>query len=505
MNDKFKSQLLASYPESLIEHIKSGEEVNGFWTTDKSVFELESSTGFVYFKDTVRHIRRLYVPSRQQQKELLLMAHDVQTHHGIDRTLDKLDQFYWKGMAKSVRDYVLYCPECLRNKTHRHKQYGLLKPVQTPDLPFKTVTLDFITNLPKCASILAPGDVFDKLLTVTDKFSKAVILIPGKSTWGAEEWAIAYHRDVYKRWGWPLAFISDRDPIFMASLWTALFRLVRAKALATSAYHAPADGQSERTNQAVVIALRYFVDAVQDGWVDALPEIERSINDSKNSTTGHSPNQLIYGLELRSSIYAIRPLPNDTQLAKLVDLRRCYREDARDSIQLMTKLMENNANRLRKPLKLEVGDDVYLSLRTGYTLPSVKKAKLGPQRCGPFKVLEVLGHGNAAKLKFPPNYRIHNVISVVHLEKAPPGQEPFDRQPPEETKEHILVEDDGGEQWTIEQILDHRQRRIGRSRMLHDEYLIRWKGWDAAYDQWVRKEDIHPKEVEDFEQRRRTK
>ena len=65
ISDKFKNQLLAFYPESLIEHIKSGEEVDGFQTTDKSVFELELSTGFIYFKDTVRYIRRLYVPDKE--------------------------------------------------------------------------------------------------------------------------------------------------------------------------------------------------------------------------------------------------------------------------------------------------------------------------------------------------------------------------------------------------------------------------------------------------------
>jgi hypothetical protein len=33
------------------------------------------------------------------------------------------------------------------------------------------------------------GDVYDTILTITDKLSRAVIFVPGKETWNAPEWA----------------------------------------------------------------------------------------------------------------------------------------------------------------------------------------------------------------------------------------------------------------------------------------------------------------------------
>ncbi|KAK6340565.1 hypothetical protein TWF696_008892 [Orbilia brochopaga] len=39
----------------------------------------------------------------------------------------------------------------------------------------------------------------------------------------------------------------------------------------------PRDGQTDRLNQEVEHALRYFVDAFQGAWVIALPEVERTI------------------------------------------------------------------------------------------------------------------------------------------------------------------------------------------------------------------------------------
>ena len=52
-------------------------------------------------------------------------------------------------------------------------------PINRPGIPFYTITIDFIVTLP------ITTDNLDTLLTVTDKFSKRVYLIPGKSTYNA--------------------------------------------------------------------------------------------------------------------------------------------------------------------------------------------------------------------------------------------------------------------------------------------------------------------------------
>ena len=55
----------------------------------------------------------------------------------------------------------------------------MLQPILSPVVLYHTVTLNFILGLP----YLANGN--DCVLTVTDKYTKQIGLIPGKTTWSA--------------------------------------------------------------------------------------------------------------------------------------------------------------------------------------------------------------------------------------------------------------------------------------------------------------------------------
>ena len=54
--------------------------------------------------------------------------------------------------------------------------YGFLQLIDSPPAPFHTITIDFILGLPKSRN----GN--DCAMSVTDKYSKAITLIPGKKT-----------------------------------------------------------------------------------------------------------------------------------------------------------------------------------------------------------------------------------------------------------------------------------------------------------------------------------
>ena len=79
------------------------------------------------------------------------------------------------------------------------------------------------------------GEGFDTLLTVTCKFSKPTLLIPGTSTWSAAEWVDVFLAAVMGHdWGIPLAIISDRDSKFMSEFWTQLFLNLKIKMLTST-------------------------------------------------------------------------------------------------------------------------------------------------------------------------------------------------------------------------------------------------------------------------------
>ena len=76
-------------------------------------------------------------------------------------------------------------------------------------------------------------------------------------------------------WGLPGELITDRDPKFLSKFWMALFEKLGVKLLYSTAYHPQTDGSSERTNQTIEIALRFFVHALEDPslWPEVLPQI----------------------------------------------------------------------------------------------------------------------------------------------------------------------------------------------------------------------------------------
>ena len=139
----------------------------------------------------------------------------------------------------------------------------------------------------------------DALLTVTDKFSKYIKLIPGKTTFTAKDWATKYFTYIFKNWGSPQTVISDHDPKFTGDFWQEVFRTAKVHLALTTAYHPQADGQSERTNQTVETALRCLL-VSQPGswnWEELLPEVEYALNTSTNTTTNETPFKLLYGIE----------------------------------------------------------------------------------------------------------------------------------------------------------------------------------------------------------------
>ena len=86
---------------------------------------------------------------------------------------------------------------------------------------------------------------YDSILTVNDKLSKAIILVPGREDWSAQEWAEAYYHHVWRRWALPQAIIYDRGGQFLSDFWRTLFEAAKTRLLLTMSYHPQGDGQSD--------------------------------------------------------------------------------------------------------------------------------------------------------------------------------------------------------------------------------------------------------------------
>ena len=134
-------------------------------------------------------------------------------------------------------------------------------------------------------------------MTVVDRATKMVHLIPCKKTTTAGEAARLYWQHVVKLHGVPRAIHTDRGAQFIGRWWREIWTLLGTKLKYGTAYHPQSQGQVERMNAVVSQTLRCLLTDVTDlsRWKDSLPTVEMVVNSLPNRSTGYSPFFLMYG------------------------------------------------------------------------------------------------------------------------------------------------------------------------------------------------------------------
>ena len=128
---------------------------------------------------------------------------------------------YRINLFHAVKRYIAGYIPCQQMKPNTHPTRPAINPIPPVNsLPFKTLTMDFITDLP-----LSNG--FDSILVVTDHdCSKGTVLIECHKTIDAIGTVELLHRHVYKRYGLPSKIISDRGSQFASQVTRDLGRIL---------------------------------------------------------------------------------------------------------------------------------------------------------------------------------------------------------------------------------------------------------------------------------------
>ncbi|GJY08838.1 putative reverse transcriptase domain-containing protein [Tanacetum coccineum] len=232
---------------------------------------------------------------------------------------------------------------------------------------------------------------------------------------------ILYLKEVVTRHGIPVSIICDRErdshPIFWRSL-QMLWALGTNLDMST-AYHPQTDGQSERTIQTLEDMLRACAIDFGKGWVNHLPLVEFSYNNSYHASIKAAPFEALYGRKCRSPVcwtevgeaQILGPELIQETTEKIIQIKQRM-QAARDR-------QKSYADLKRKPMEFQVGDKVMLKVSPWKGVVHFgKRGKLNPRYVGPFKVLEKVGEV-AYKLELPEELsRVHNTFHVSNLKKC---------------------------------------------------------------------------------------
>jgi hypothetical protein len=435
---------------------------------------------------------RIFVPEALRQK-IMYTVHDVNTvHSGTKKTIDLLARsYYWPSMGKDVKKWIRCCDECQRKL--KNKQSGPLTSLEIPQARFLSFAMDF-ADAPN-----ANADGYDQVLIVIERLRKHVTLIPAKSADTAENTARRFAEYVVRFQGVPQEIVADRDPLWTSKFWAAFTKNFNIEMQLTTARHQNANGLAEAAVKSFKNMMTVMLNRPETkDWVEALPYLQLAYNNTPQTSTGFSPNELTFGCNMNIELTS-----TPTNVESVDTLTRRIAALVKETQQNLRAAQERQAHEYNKhrdtEASLEVGEEALLST-AGLNLQT--SVKYTHRFLGPFKVLKKLPNNNY-RLALPSCVRIHPVfhISKLHKYVAPDKesfQAAFQRPPPVEV---VGEEVDQPTRYAIDRIVNSRFRKVGKS--LVKEYLCKWSGYDNSSNTWQSKgillEDA-PQLVEKYEQ-----
>ncbi|GJR42577.1 putative reverse transcriptase domain-containing protein [Tanacetum coccineum] len=298
-------------------------------------------------------------------------------------------------------------------KAEHQRPSGLLVQPKIPEWKWDNITMDFVTKLPKTSQ------GYDTIWVIVDRLTKSAIFTPIRETDPMDKLARIYLKEVVTRHGIPVSIICDRDPRFASNFWRSLQNALGTNLDMSTAYHPQTDGQSERTIQTLEDMLRACAIDFGKGWVNHLPLVEFSYNNSYHASIKAAPFEALYGRKCRSPVcwtevgeaQILGPELIQETTEKIIQIKQRM-QAARDR-------QKSYADLKRKPMEFQVGDKVMLKVSPWKGVVRFgKRGKLNPRYVRPFKVIEKVGEV-AYKLDLPEELsRVHNTFHVSNLKKC---------------------------------------------------------------------------------------
>ena len=320
-------------------------------------------------------------------------AHD-NVHNGYQRVMDKLsDRFWWPQMRDDIKIMIDTCYSCQSVKGERESPFkaGKIKTFSAKQ-PFELVSIDICGPLPMTTNENR------YIVSMIDKFSRFCMLIPVKDVKSSTI------INAYERWitlfGPPRAILSDNGPQFISNVFKSYNKELKIKQRFSTPFYPESNGQVERLHRWIKERLTLisvdlglnFVDG-DDDWDNYISLIQHSYNSTPNSITSCSPNQIIFGNDLK--IYLDRINNESTSstnpsdyIRSMANKRAIINNRANEYQSKYDKSRSKSYNKQKnEAISYQIGDYVMIDV-TRHQVGNIKKFR--PSWIGPFEIIKII-------------------------------------------------------------------------------------------------------------------
>lgn len=384
------------------------------------------------FMDNPSHYRIMVPNDIDLQRKLLKAYHDspLGMHRGREATYESLSyDYYWRNIAKHVRNWIRRCPKCLKFKTADPK-HGPMQ-VRIYNHPFHTLGIDYVGPLP----VAPTGNKW--ILTAVCPYSNFLVAIPVTNK-QATTAARALFDHVFLQYGFPSVLQSDQGGEWVNAVVHQLMKLLSIDHVFTTSYRPRLNGSTERVHRWLNSAIAIYCNKYQSNWQDFLQPAVYTHNVSPIPGTGKiSPFFLVFGRHAPSPETLIlhlppHPLPKQTYAENLVsrigeaqkhfnrikaDIKRCQREHYDQS---------------SRDIKVDVGMRVYVRRPPPTSQPKGLTPRFTRRFDGPFLVTgHVHGRQDLLRLRHETTGQDMRTVNIEKIIVVPEGN-PHDIRPENE-------------------------------------------------------------------------
>ena len=352
------------------------------------------------------------------RQHLIQLAHDMPTsgHYSTDKTLLRLNTWYWPHLEQDVRLYCQSCHVCLQTKQTIHKKHPLQR-LSPKAIDFNhRVHIDLLGPLPN-------NQGYKYICVIIDAYSKYMVLAPVQ-TKEMHEVSQAFYNNWVSLFGPCQVLTSDLGTEFKNTLFNTLSKNFGFIQRFTTPAHPNANGIAERGVQEVLRYIRKYSDQTNE-WISLLSNMQLAHNTAVNRMIGYSPYEAVFGRKCTLPTVAPTPLPQytDNPITSLHRNLDRIRTDIKNTNDRQFQIMKSAFDKDATLELLQPGDKVYV--RRGHKGKLFQKFQHSYE--GPFTVVEASPIGT---IKIRNSKNIVRTVHRTNVRKIPALHAPLSPSTP---------------------------------------------------------------------------